>query len=184
MTTTPWNNHANENHVRCSNGVIYIHQTLWIRANKGSWRRGTMLPLQELFRNMGLLDRSTQNYWIGNRILRASLCCSYDPSLLDKIWFSRAEWVQTALIPGHKLIISKWKVLSALAVNVWHSQLGTIEASNSLSFCLMTGVESCFCTKGRSFISGNQIKWRQVEWETRAAIGRDCSYRKYSSSQS
>lgn len=96
--------------------------------SKGAGERGTMLLLQELFQNRGLLDRNTQNYWIGNRTLRASLCCSCDPSLLDKIWFSSAEWVQTALMLRHKLIISKWKVLSALGVIVWHSQLGTIEA--------------------------------------------------------
>lgn len=122
-----------------------------------------MLLPQELFQNMGLLDRNTQNYWIGNRTLRASLCCSCDSSLLDQIWFSSAERVQTALTLGHKLIISKRKVPSALGVNVRHSRPGTIEAWGSLSFCLMTGVQSSFYTKDRSFISATVMKCRQVE---------------------
>lgn len=54
------------------------------------WRRPS--KLQELFQKKGLLDRNTQAYWIGNRTLRASLCCSCDPSLLEKkIWFPRCR---------------------------------------------------------------------------------------------
>lgn len=82
------------------------------------------------------------------------------PSLLHKIRFSSAEWVQTALMPGHKLIINKWKVPSALGANVWHSRLGTIEAEESPSFCLMTGLENSFTQKDRSFISAKMIKCR------------------------
>lgn len=138
-------------------------------ADKGCWRKGQSVTATRAFPKYGTL-RNTQNYWIGNRTLRASLCCSCDPSLLDKIWFSSAEWVQTALMLGQKLIISKWKVLSALGVNVCHSRLGTKEDVDSPSFCLITGEENSFYTKDTRLVSGNLIKCESIDKQANITV--------------
>ena len=56
-----------------------------------------------------------------------------DPALLEDLPSHNAEWVQTALMLGRKLIMSEWKAPSPPPVNLWHNQLGRLAALRSVS---------------------------------------------------
>ena len=65
-----------------------------------------------------------------------------DPSSLDELTPYDAEWVQTALMLGRKLIMCEWRTSSAPSVNVWFSQLGHVAALERLSFRLLNKVDN------------------------------------------
>lgn len=93
-----------------------------------------------------------QEFWVGisaqiERIQRhkipfsPSLFVLGDPSLLRDLSPSDAEWIQTVLRLGRKLIMCEWKASEAPSVNSWFSQLGHLAALEKLTFRLMNKVD-------------------------------------------
>ncbi len=54
-----------------------------------------------------------------------------DPLPLKDVPSAQAEWVQSALMLGRKLIVKEWKATSLPSVRVWFSQLGIVAVSAS-----------------------------------------------------
>ena len=65
-----------------------------------------------------------------------------DPSVLDDLTPYDAEWAQTALMLGRKLIMCEWRAPAAPSVNVWFTQLGQVAALERLSFRLLNRVDN------------------------------------------
>ena len=63
-----------------------------------------------------------------------------DPLLLKGLSPPEAEWIQTALMLGRKLIMCEWKAPNAPLVSTWFSQLGHLAALEKLTFRLMNKV--------------------------------------------
>ena len=64
-----------------------------------------------------------------------------DPAALEELSHYDAEWVQTALMLGRKLIVMKWKDPNAPTAAEWYIQLGKLAALERLSFRLLNRVE-------------------------------------------
>ena len=62
-------------------------------------------------------------------------------SLLQDISPSDAEWIQTVLMMGRKLIVCEWKASEAPSVIHWSSQIGHLAALEKLTFRLMNKVD-------------------------------------------
>ena len=60
-----------------------------------------------------------------------------DPSILGGVSPPIAEWIQTALMLGRRLLIREWKASSAPAVSLWFSTLGQVAAYERLSYRLL-----------------------------------------------
>ena len=56
-----------------------------------------------------------------------------DPLTLKHFPVSQADWVQTFLMLGRKLIVTEWKATSLPSVRIWFSQLGIVAAHERLS---------------------------------------------------
>ncbi len=78
-----------------------------------------------------------------------------DPSPLEDLSSPSAEWVQTALMLGRKLIISEWKASSAPSVNLWYNHWGRLAALEGLTYRLMDRVGS-FHLKWERYLSSIQ----------------------------
>lgn len=64
-----------------------------------------------------------------------------DPSLLEDLSLSDAQWFQTALMLGGKLMMCELKALDAPSGSSRFSQLGHLEALEKLFFRLMNKVD-------------------------------------------
>merc|ERR1711867_63407 len=60
-----------------------------------------------------------------------------DPSILGTVSPPVAEWIQTALMLGRRLLVKEWKAASAPAVSPWFSTLGQVAAYERLSYRLL-----------------------------------------------
>ena len=60
-----------------------------------------------------------------------------DPSVLKKVSPHLAEWIQTAIMSGRRLIVKDWKASHAPTLSLWDSSLGQIAAYERLSYRLL-----------------------------------------------
>ena len=60
-----------------------------------------------------------------------------DPSILGTVSPPIAEWNQTALMLGRRLLVKDWKASSAPAISLWFSTLGQVAAYERLSYRLL-----------------------------------------------
>lgn len=64
-----------------------------------------------------------------------------DSGALESLTPPHAEWIQTALMLGRKLIVMNWKASSAPTAVLWFIQLGKVAALENLSFRLLNKVD-------------------------------------------
>ena len=79
-----------------------------------------------------------------------------DPLPLKHLPVSQADWVQTSLMLGRKLVVTEWKATSLPSVRIWFSQLGIVAAREHLSFRFTNQVDKYTAKWGNyiSFIKG------------------------------
>ena len=105
-----------------------------------------------------------QDYWrvIHNNIQRitglddipfnASLFILGDPATLREVAPYLAEWIQTAIMLGRKLLVKDWKSSTTPATSYWFSSLGQLAALERLSYRLMDRMDKY------------DLKWTHYHW--------------------
>lgn len=80
------------------------------------------------------------------------------PQKETSVFSNKAEWIQTALMVGRKLITCQWKSLSAPLIAQWLKDLGKLAALENLSYKLIDKMDS-FHTKWDPFLTfiGNKF---------------------------
>ena len=64
-----------------------------------------------------------------------------DPSMLKNVSPHLAEWIQTAIMSGRRLLVKDWKAPGAPAPSLWDSSLGQLAAYERLSYRLLNRVD-------------------------------------------
>ena len=64
-----------------------------------------------------------------------------DPSMLKKVSPHLADWIQTVIMSGRRLLVKDWKAPCAPAPSLWDSSLGQLSAYERLSYRLLNRVD-------------------------------------------
>ena len=56
------------------------------------------------------------------------LCILGEPSALSDLEPSEADWTQTALMLGRKLIVREWRASAAPSASHWYAEIGSLAA--------------------------------------------------------
>ena len=106
-----------------------------------------------------------QEYWtaIHGRLERVtglqipfspSLFILGDPATLRNVAPPLAEWIQTAIMSGRRLLVKEWKAPSAPAPAIWDASMGQLAAYERLSYRLLDRMDDYDLKWGYMHVSG------------------------------